>query len=115
MSWDPLLSDDWPTAWVPFSVEVRPDGTCLELLASGHLDRWTAGALLRNLIAVCEPSYTEVHLDLRQVQGADEADEVLERCRAYAESRGLRFHVSTEPTPWMRGDEPPFALPIAGG
>ena len=115
MSRDPLLSDDWPTAWVPFSVEVRPDGTSLELVASGHLDRWTAGALLRNLIAVCEPSFTEVHLDLRQAQGAEEAGEVLERCRAFAEARGLRLHISTEPTPWMRQEEWPLELPAAGG
>ena len=115
MSWDPLLSEDWPGAWVPFAVEVEPDGARVQLRASGHLDRWTAGALLRNLIAVCEPSCNEVHLDLRQVDGADAAVEVLERCRAYAESRGVRFHVTATGVPWRRGDEPRMPLSAAGG
>jgi hypothetical protein len=99
MTWDPLLSDDLPTVWVPFGVEVRPDGDRLELFATGHLDGWTAGALLRNLIAVCEPNHTEVHLDLEQVSGTEAADDVLARCRAFAESRRIRFRV-TAPAWW---------------
>ena len=115
MSWDPLMSEDWPSRWVPFAVEVQPEGDRLVLHASGHLDRWTAGALLRNLIAVCEPSYREVHLDLRDVHGAEEADDVLAQCRAYAESQGMRFHVTTDAVPWRRREPPPFTLPAAAG
>ena len=114
VSWDPLLSEEWPTAWVPFAVEVRPDGDCLELVASGHLDRWTAGALLRNLIAVCEPSYKEIHLDLGQVDGAEEADEVLARCRSFAQSRRVRFRVSGAAERWAEDDGWAMALPAAG-
>ncbi|MFL6204087.1 MAG: hypothetical protein ACJ739_01935 [Acidimicrobiales bacterium] len=107
-----MLSEDWPTAWAPFAVEVRPDGDCLELIATGHLDRWTAGALLRNLIAVCEPCYREVHLDLRQVDAAEEAGEVLARCRTFAEGRGLRLRVSPPAAPPDRIH--PMVLPAAG-
>ena len=113
MTWDPLLSDDLPTVWVPFAVDVRPDGDRLELLATGHLDGWTAGALLRNLIAVCEPTYAEVHLDLRQVDGTEPATDVLARCHAFAEGRRVRLRVST-PARWMLADAPPLALPAAG-
>jgi hypothetical protein len=110
VSWDPLMSDDLPRRWVPFAVDVQPDGDRLELHASGQLDRWTAGALLRNLIAVCEPSYREVHLDLREVDGVEHADEVLERCRAYAEAQGVQIYVSAEGVPWRRQHEPRIGL-----
>ena len=71
MSRDSLLSDDWPMEWLPFSVEVRPNGQVVELIADGHLDSWTVGTLLRTLAAVYEPSFHEVHLDLRRVTGLD--------------------------------------------
>ena len=111
---DPLLSDDWPTVWVPFALEVRPDGECLELVATGRLDGWTGGALLRNLIAVCEPCYTEVHVDLRQAEGTEDTDEVLAHCRAFAESRRLRFRVSGPPARLIDLDDPLMGLPAAG-
>jgi hypothetical protein len=108
---DWLLEEDWSPAWVPFTVVVRPEADCLVLEATGHLDEWTAGAILRNLVAVCEPCYAEVHLDLSRVQGAEAAKEVIARCRTFAEGRRLRFRVSTPPTTWV--GELPTALPGA--
>ncbi len=96
MSRDSLLSDDWPMEWLPFSVEVRPNGQVVELIADGHLDSWTVGTLLRTLAAVYEPSFHEVHLDLRRVTGLDAGTKpALTRCQEFAASQGARFRVSS--------------------
>src|SRR5688572_10127253 len=107
MTWDPLLSDDWPNDWAPFTVEVQPAGDRLTLVGAGTLDPWTAGALLRTLVAVHERSYAEVHLDLQHVTAVDGASEVIARCRSFVEGRHGRFTVS-EPAG-------PGAAPAAGG
>ena len=112
MSCDELLSEEWPTVWRPFAVEVRPDGRRLEVVATGRLDAWTAGALLRNLIAACEPSYREVHLDLRGVDASEDADPVLAHCRTFVEDRRMRYLVSGPPP---SADHPLMGLPAAGG
>jgi hypothetical protein len=112
VSGDLLLSEEWPTAWEPFTVEVQPDGDCLVLVAAGHLDEWTAGALLRNLIAVCDPAYEEVHLDLRAVQGAENALAVVDRCRAFAAERSVTLRVSTNRA--IETGDLPSGLPAAG-
>jgi hypothetical protein len=110
-----LLADDWPTQWVPFTVVVQPNGDVIELVAEGHLDSWTVGALVRNLAAVYEPAYSEIHLDLRNVVVADPiADAGVARCRAFATERGAAFRV-TPPVPL---DTAPatarlFSVPVA--
>ena len=116
MTWDPLLSDDWPTDWAPFTVEVTPHRGRLTLVGAGTLDSWTAGALLRTLVAVYESSYREVHLDLHQVQARDgAAEEVIRRCRAFVEGRRGGFVVSEPHARTVPLTDPPsFALPTAG-
>jgi hypothetical protein len=96
VSSDPLLSEGWTGEWEPFSVDVCPDGEELVLVARGRLDPWTAGALLRTLAAVYEPTYRHVHVDLRALRGADgRADEVLARCRDFAAAHRSTFRVSS--------------------
>jgi hypothetical protein len=92
---DPLLADDWPAQWSPFNVVVRPIGDTIELIAEGHLDAWSVSALLRNLAAVYEPSFTDIHLDLRGVSGCDASTEAgLARCRAFALDHGAGLRVT---------------------
>jgi hypothetical protein len=117
MTWDPLLSDDWPTDWAPFTVEVQPLDDRLTLVGAGTLDGWTAGVLLRTLVAVYEPGFAEVHLDLQRAHWRDgAADEVLRRCRAFVEGRRGGFLVSEPPAPPapLATDPSSLALPAAG-
>lgn len=100
MTWDPLLADHWPAQWSPISIVVRPRGDTIELVADGHLDAWTVGTLVRNLAAVYEPSFTDVHLDLRRATGCGPSIEPgLTRCRNYALSHGAAFRVTPPPSP----------------
>ncbi len=105
---DPLLSDEdettgWPTTWRPFTVHVRPRGDVLELSARGPLDAWTSGALLRDLAAAYEPSYSEIRIDIAEVTNVDRAAVVgLARCREFAAAKGARFTL-TQPGPVLHG------------
>lgn len=95
MPWDPLLTEGWPSEWSPLTVVVRPSGDLIELVAEGHVDAWTVGALVRTLVAVYEPSFSDVHIDLRDATGCDPATEAgLARCRDFANSRGAGFRVT---------------------
>jgi hypothetical protein len=95
VTWDPLLVDDWPAQWSPFSVVIRARTDTIELIAEGHLDAWAVGALVRNLAAVFEPSFKYVHLNLRKVTGGAESIEAgLSRCRDYVSARGATLRVT---------------------
>jgi hypothetical protein len=95
VTWDPLLADDWPSQWSPFNVVVRPCADTIHLIVEGHLDAWTVGALLRNLAAVYEPCFADVHLDLRHVTHWEHAAEGgIARCRDFASSRGAAFRIT---------------------
>jgi hypothetical protein len=93
MTWDPLLvEDDEAVArdWVPFQVAVHHVGPVLEVAVRGEVDAWTGGTLLQELAAACDPSVTEVHVDLTEAACVDRAAvETLARCRAFAAERGL--------------------------
>lgn len=105
MTWDPdpLLADEWPNQWAPLNVEIRPYEHQLDLVADGHLDEWTVGALVRNLTAAYEPSFAEIHLDLGRVSGREPWIELgLSRCRRFAEGRGVRI---TATLPWSEAQQ----------
>jgi hypothetical protein len=103
VTWDPLLTDDWPAQWSPFNVVVRPRTDTIELIAEGRIDAWSVGALVRNLAAVYEPSFKHVHLDLRNVTGGDESIEAgLARCRDYVMDHGAALRV-TPANGWILG------------
>jgi hypothetical protein len=98
MTLDPMLLEECPAAWVPFTVDVEPRQDALILVAQGTVDGWTAGALLRTLVAVYERSFAHVYLDLRHALGADGAiDDVLERCRQFTASHQASLHLSPPP------------------
>lgn len=98
VTWDPMLMNEWPRSWEPFTVDVRPRGDVLVLIGRGGIDAWTAGALFRTLVAVYEPCFAYVRLDLREVQGADAAaSAAIQRCREFAASHRAHLLVSSPP------------------
>jgi hypothetical protein len=109
VTWDPLLADDWPSQWSPFRVVVRPADDTIELVAEGHLDAWTVGALLRNLTAAYEPAFANIHIDLSNATGCDPStDAGVARCREFAMDHRAGFRVT--PPEIAVGDDP--LLPI---